>query len=106
MVTILRSIVSTWSIHGKTKNSPGPLAFLDVIRPSLKMTARWYSFTICAQQEDRRQSAGKQLRQWLPPRQVKRPRCTYLNCEAQREGEEEDDKENGEGSADHPARAQ
>lgn len=106
MVTILRSIVSTLSIQGRTKKSPGPLAFLDVIRPSLKMTARWYSFTICAQQEDRRQSEGKQLRQCFPPRQVKRRSCTYLNSVAQREGKEKDDKENGEGSAGHPARAQ
>lgn len=53
MVTILRSIFSTLSRQGRTKKSPGPLAFFDVIRPSLKMTARSYSLTICAEQDDR-----------------------------------------------------
>ena len=53
MVTILRSIVSTLSMQGRTKKSPGPLAFLDVIRPSLKMTARWYSLTICARERSK-----------------------------------------------------
>ena len=37
----------TWSIQGMTKNIPGPSGFpFLMVRPSLKMIARWYSWNV------------------------------------------------------------
>jgi hypothetical protein len=47
-VTVLKSTTLTLSRHGRTKKSPGPLAFPDVSRPRRRITALSYSFTIYA----------------------------------------------------------
>lgn len=48
---VRRSTFTKESVHGKTKKIPGPLGFLSVMRPSRKMTARSYSWTIFRQNQ-------------------------------------------------------